>query len=68
MSSTIFFLKYTIYPVLGPVDPKDLGPTFTHEHVSMEFEFSYRAPRDEEFEMITCPWTLQNSGWIQQWP
>ena len=46
-----------------------LGRTLTHEHVSMTFEFTYKAPPDpSEAHMIHCAWDLGNSGWIQQWP
>jgi len=58
----------TVKTVLGEKSPESLGNTFTHEHLSMTFEFSYRPPYENENHMIGCPWTLENSGWIQQWP
>ena len=62
------FCNLFSFIVLGEQKPESLGKTFTHEHLSMTFEFSYRAPYENEKHMIECPWTLENSGWIQQWP
>ena len=56
------------FSVLGPIDPDQVGRTLTHEHVSMTFEFSYRDPQDFDKHLIESSWTLQNNGWIQQWP
>jgi len=58
----------TIKTVLGQINPGELGNTWTHEHVSITFEFTYRKPKDSELHLINCPWTLENSGWIRQWP
>ena len=59
--------KYAI-TVLGDLSPSQLGKTLTHEHVSMEFFFSYKSPKASELHLVNCDWTLNNSGWIQQWP
>jgi len=58
-----------INTIFGQIQPESLGRTLTHEHVSMDFEHvSYRKPKDSEQHMIKCSWTLENLGWIQQWP
>ena len=54
--------------VLGDVNPESLGRTLTHEHVSMEFIFSYKSPHASELDLVNCEWSLENSGWIRQWP
>ena len=60
--NSIFFL------VLGELTADQLGKTLTHEHVSMEFIFSYKAPKASQLSMVNCDWDMCNSGWIQQWP
>ena len=57
-----------IHAVNGLISPEELGPTLTHEHVSMTFDFSFRAPKESEAHLTDCAWSLANSGWIQQWP
>ena len=68
ISLVVLVETYIYIAVLGEKSPESLGNTFTHEHLSMTFEFSYRPPYEKENHMIGCPWTLENSGWIQQWP
>ena len=83
MSKTAKSGKYSFYPhfyfiekkkiyinfsVLGELTADQLGKTLTHEHVSMEFIFSYKAPKASQLNMVNCEWDMCNSGWIQQWP
>ena len=56
------------FSVLGELTADQLGKTLTHEHVSMEFIFSYKAPKASQLSMVNCEWDMCNSGWIQQWP
>ena len=53
--------------VLGPISPTDLGVTFCHEHLSMDYQeaaFTPPTPRDERKE--NSGFSLENLGWIRQ--
>ena len=54
--------------VLGLIEPSELGITLTHEHISMTFEFMYCDPPKGDDKNSTAPFTLENSGWIHQYP
>ena len=54
--------------VLGKVAPENLGVTFTDEHLSTDGRFFYIEPNESELNLADCPWTLENRGWIHQWP
>ena len=59
--------KKRVETVLGPIDPVDLGVTFCHEHLSMDYQeaaFTPPTPRDPERE--NCGFSLENLGWIRQ--
>ena len=59
----------TVKTVLGEIDPSKLGRTLTHEHLSMRFDVSYTpAGPGEDPSCETMPFTLQNIGWIRQFP
>ena len=59
----------TVKTVLGEVDPSKLGRTLTHEHLSMRFDVAYTPAGPGEVPSCeTMPFTLQNSGWIRQFP
>ena len=60
--------KILLFSVLGELTADQLGKTLTHEHVSMEFIFSYNAPKASQLSMVNCEWDMCNSGWIRQWP
>lgn len=56
--------------VLGPVEPNKLGLTLTHEHL-------LHALRKEVFRQKKCdvlcqiqgdPLSIQNLGWVKQYP
>lgn len=54
-----------VQTVLGPVEPSDLGPTTTHEHLFIDFRFMFQEPvqaslQHRAHEQIT----LENRGWI----
>ena len=59
----------TVKTVMGEIDPAMLGRTLTHEHLSMQFDVSYTpAGKAEDASCAMMPFTLQNSGWIRQFP
>ena len=59
----------TVKTVLGEVNPSELGRTLTHEHLSMRFDVAYTpAPETEDLSCETMPFTLENTGWIRQFP
>ena len=37
-------IKDKVQTVLGPVEPEDLGPTTTHEHLIIDFSFMLKMP------------------------
>ncbi|MXY45852.1 MAG: phosphotriesterase-related protein [Chloroflexi bacterium] len=51
--------------VLGAIDPSELGPTTTHEHLYIDFSFMYRHPRDSLSDLADAPITMENLGWIR---
>lgn len=54
--------------VLGCVDPSTLGHTQTHEHLSLVYECAYYPARPEDKHRETLPFSLENLGWIRQYP
>ena len=56
-----------VQTVLGPIRPEDLGVTFCHEHLSMDFqEAAFTPPKEKDVSKIDCSFTLANVGWIRQ--
>ena len=54
-----------VQTVLGPIDPSELGPTVTHEHLLIDFRFMFREPSGEaERRLAREEITLENRGWI----
>ena len=54
-----------VQTVLGPVEPSDLGPTTTHEHLLIDFRFMFREPEDAgDRRRAREDITLENRGWI----
>ena len=54
--------------VLGPIAPSQMGFTLTHEHLSSDLGFLLVPPKNEAVGIENCPWTLENLGYIQQFP
>ena len=53
--------------VLGLVQPSELGPTTTHEHLYIDFSFMYRPAQDSpSLELAEAPITLESLGWIRR--
>ena len=52
--------------VLGPVEPSELGPTTTHEHLFIDFRFMF-IPQSEATAQARAyePITLRNRGWVE---
>lgn len=58
-----------VQTVLGDISPSDVGVTLTHEHLSMDFSFMNVKPTNQlDKQMVNCPYTLENFGWIQRNP
>ena len=56
-----------IQTVLGPIQPSELGPTTTHEHLYIDFSFMFRPARDSpSAELADAPISLENLGWIRR--
>ena len=54
-----------VQTVLGPIDPSELGPTTTHEHLIIDFRFMFREPDEPSVQQRAYEdITLQNRGWI----
>lgn len=53
---------------LGPVNSNELGFTLTHEHFSLNFEKFYVTPPEKLKSYFTEKITLQNVGFIRQYP
>ena len=54
-----------VQTVLGPVQPSELGPTSTHEHLYIDFSFMYRPAQDSPLDLSDAPITLENLGWVR---
>ena len=54
-----------VQTVLGLVQPSELGPTMTHEHLYIDFSFMYRPPQDSAQDLADDPITLENVGWVR---
>ncbi|XP_042210499.1 phosphotriesterase-related protein-like [Homarus americanus] len=61
-------MKGKVQTVCGWVEPSSLGRTFTHEHLCMEFDFTYVPPKAEDKHMVNAEFSLENIGWIRQNP
>jgi phosphotriesterase-related protein len=55
-----------VQTVLGPIAPEALGVTMTHEHLLVDFRYSFREPEAlHEKRMAYAPWSLELAGWIR---
>jgi len=55
-----------VMTVLGPVDPEDLGPTMTHEHIFIDFTVVFTEPEEATRRRRAWePVTLENLGWVR---
>ena len=59
-------LKGQAQTVLGVVQPEELGPTMTHEHLLIDFLCMFTPPIEasERFKAFE-PVTLRNLGWVR---
>lgn len=57
-----------VMTVRGPIDPETLGFTLTHEHLSLDFHHFYVAPPPGLDVYVNKKITLQNVGYIRQYP
>ena len=56
-----------IQTVLGPIDADELGITFCHEHLSMDYhEAAFTPPTPRDLHKVNCSFSLSNLGWIRQ--
>lgn len=61
-------LSGKVQTVLGPLDPKKLGRTLTHEHLTMNFDFVYYPPPPEQEDHSEEPITMNRLYWLKQNP
>lgn len=59
-------LQGQVQTVLGPIEPEDLGPTTTHEHLFIDFSFMYRQAEDSATDLSDAPLSMENLGWIRR--
>ena len=60
--------KGTVQTVLGPINPVDLGPTMTHEHLLINFAVMFDPPPEATTQRLAHePVSLENLGWIRQY-
>ena len=59
-------LKDKVQTVLGVVEPGDLGPTTTHEHLLIDFSCMFKEPEEatERFRAHQ-PVVMENLGWVR---
>ena len=55
-------------PVLGPVDPGDLGITLTHEHLLLEYGTALMKPQYGPDDLADLELKMENLGKIRQFP
>ena len=54
-----------VQTALGAVEPLDLGPTTTHEHLFIDFRAMYQPPAEATAQHRAHePITLHNHGWF----
>tara|TARA_Y100000590_G_scaffold466472_2_gene641986 strand:+ start:6899 stop:7951 length:1053 start_codon:yes stop_codon:yes gene_type:complete len=52
--------------VIGPVDPKTLGPTMTHEHLLIDFSTMFIEPSEASQKFLAHQkLSMENLGWIR---
>jgi phosphotriesterase-related protein len=52
--------------VIGPVDPKTLGPTMTHEHLLIDFSTMFVEPPEASQKFLAHQkLSMENLGWIR---
>ena len=54
-----------VQTVIGLIEPSELGPTTTHEHLYIDFSFMYRPAQDSALDLSDAPITLENLGWVR---
>ena len=55
--------------VLGPVEPQELGPTTTHEHLLIDFTCMFNEPVEASDRFRAHqPVTMENLGWVRYDP
>ena len=66
-SKNKYKMSKKIQSVMGPISPDDLGVTFCHEHLSMDFEeAAFTAPASRDQHKPLCSFSIENLGWIRQ--
>lgn len=58
----------TLQPVLGPLDPGDLGVTLTHEHLLMDYTKSLKSPEYGPDNLADLEMKMENLGKIRHFP
>ena len=66
-SKNKYKMSKKIQSVMGPISPDDLGVTFCHEHLSMDYEeAAFTAPASRDQHKPLCSFSIENLGWIRQ--
>ncbi|XP_044539953.1 phosphotriesterase-related protein [Gracilinanus agilis] len=68
MSLEMASLSGKVQTVLGLVEPSQLGPTLTHEHLTMTFDCCYTPPCPSEQALSKVSFEMKNLFWIQNNP
>lgn len=62
-------VKELVETVLGPINPEELGITFTHEHVTINYSSCAMPPsNDSDKKRFNEPITLENLNWVRHNP
>ena len=57
--------KGMVQTVLGTIQPSELGPTMTHEHLLINFAVMFDPPPEATTQRLAHePVSLENLGWI----
>ena len=58
-----------LWAVCGLIEPGQLGPTLTHEHLMLQADCFFVPPSVASDQKKTeAPFTMENLGWIRQNP
>ena len=52
----------------GLINPKDVGTTMTHEHLTIDFDVAYLPTSGRDKGNENLDFTMRNLGWIRQNP
>ena len=66
---TFYQLDVFFSSVLGKIDPNEMGVTLSHEHLSADSRFFFvDPPKGSPFGIDKAPMTIENLGFIKNYP